>query len=78
MDTQWSTIWQYSNAVGKKAKRGGFADPLDGPEWEGLVWVPVLATSVARRIADFGAGFPIRGRAYQSVKAEPDHGICIS
>ncbi|UVC11475.1 hypothetical protein IHQ71_13380 [Rhizobium sp. TH2] len=78
MDTQWSTIWQYSNAVGKKTKRGAFADPLDGPEWEGLIWAPVLAASVARRIANLRFAFPIRGRAYGSVKAAPDHGICIS
>jgi hypothetical protein len=78
MDMQWSTIWQCSNVSGKKAGRNAFADPLDGPEWEGLVWAPVLAASIARRIADFRAAFPIRGRVRRPVKARPDHGICVS
>jgi hypothetical protein len=78
MDTQWSTIWQYSHAVGRKRRRGAFDDPLDSPEWEGLVWVPVLAVSFARRITDMKLAFPIRGRAHGPVKAAPDHGICVS
>jgi len=78
MDMQWNTIWQYSCAFGRTRKDGPFADPLDAPEWEGLVWVPVLAVAVARRIANFRLGFPIRDRAHTSVKTVPDHGVCIS
>jgi hypothetical protein len=78
MDTQWSTIWQYSNDMGGKRKRGAFADPLDGPEWEGLVWVPVLAASVSRRIGDLRFDFLMRGRAHGPTNAAPDHGVCVS
>jgi hypothetical protein len=78
MDTQWNIIWQYSSAFGRTRKDGPFADPLDSPEWQGLVWVPVLAASVARRIANFRFAFPIRGRVTASVKAVPDHGVCVS
>ena len=78
MDIQWSTIWQYSNALGKKGRRGAFADPLDGPEWEGLVWAPVLVASISCWIASLSLAFPMRDRARRPVKAVPDHGVCVS
>ncbi|MDB5550527.1 MAG: hypothetical protein JWL86_511 [Rhizobium sp.] len=78
MDMQWNIIWQYSSASGRTRKDGPFADPLNGPEWEGLVWVPVLVASIGRRFANFRLAFPIRNSARGPVKAVPDHGVCVS
>jgi hypothetical protein len=78
MDMQWSTMWQYSKASAKKTRDGAFADPLDGPEWEGLVWAPVLAASIARRIVNFRAAFQTRSTARRPARTAPDHGICVS
>jgi len=78
MDMQWNIIWQYSSEFGRTRKDCPFADPLDGPEWEGLVRVPVLAASIARRIENFRAAFPMRDEARKRVKTIPDHGVCVS
>lgn len=78
MDMQWSTIWQYSNAAARNSKRDPFADPLDGPEWEGLIWAPVLAAAIIRRLAEIRPAFPIRDGSHRPVNTVPDHGVCVS
>jgi hypothetical protein len=78
MDMQWNTMWQYSNAAARKTRRGAFTDPLDDPEWEGLVWAPVLALSVGRRIANLRLALRARNTAGRPAEAAADHGVCVS
>lgn len=49
MDMQWSLIWTHSNEISAKArKRSALADPLEGPEWDGLGWtVPLVSRLVS-------------------------------
>jgi len=78
MDMQLAIIWLHSNAMGKKARHGAFADPLDSPEWDGLIRVLMLATSIARRLTNLPSFFSLRNGARETVEAVPDRGICVS
>jgi len=78
MDMQLGLIWLHSNAMARKGGRDAFADPLDSPEWDGLIRVLMLATSIARRIKNLPSIFSLRNGAGEAVKAVPDHGVCVS
>ena len=78
MDMQLGIIWLHSNAMARKDRRDAFADPLDNPEWDGLIRVLMLATSIIRRIKNLSSMFSFRNRAREAVKAVPDHGVCVS
>ena len=78
MDMQLGIIWMYSNAMAREARRDAFSDPLDSPEWDGLIRVLMLATSIVRRITSLPSIFSLRNRARETVKAVPDHGVCVS
>ena len=78
MDMQWSLIWQHSNASHARNKPDAFADPLDRPEWQGLVWVPVLAASMPRRLAALKSAWPAWGRAPLQREPSTDHEVCVS
>ena len=78
MDMQLGIIWMYSNAMAREASRDAFSDPLDSPEWDGLIRVLMFATSVARGIMSLPSIFSFRNRPREAVKAIPDHGVCVS
>ena len=78
MDMQLALIWLHSNAMASKTRRDAFADPLDSPEWDGLIRVLILARMISRWFSKLGLASQIRNRVHRPVEVARNHDVCIS
>ncbi|ANM03509.1 hypothetical protein AMC78_CH01377 [Rhizobium phaseoli] len=46
----WRVLFEEVETRNRRMRRDPMADPLDGPEWRGLLWIiPIIAYLSARR-----------------------------
>ncbi|WP_081525665.1 hypothetical protein [Rhizobium sp. CCGE 510] len=53
MDLNWVVLFKEIEIRNRRIRRDAFADPLDRPEWRGILWIlPIIARLAARRDAE--------------------------
>jgi hypothetical protein len=68
----WIALWQHLQHEDRKKRQHPLADPLDGGEWQGLLWVLPLLGGLGRprkRTERAGRRAPSAGR--RPARAEP-------
>jgi len=65
----WVVLFREFESRDRRTRRDPFADPLERPEWRGLLWaVPVIARLAARRSAGAEAARRKDGKTGESLR----------